>query len=1007
MSRIRVWGTIFLLAAFALVLGAQTPETANIQGHITDQAGAAVAGAQVSVTNSVTGEQRMATTDSGGNYAIANLPIAGTYQLTVTKSGFATAQTKAITLVGGQTALIDSQLNVSAATSTVTVTGTVGEVQADEPQLGNYIPSTEISNLPLYDNQITYVPLLNSANRPAINMGDQFMDEDLITTNSGGRRQTSYIVDGVQANDDWGRQTIFSNLPAPTVQEMTVLESPFSAQYGWTGGGLVNIVSKSGTDQLHGELYDMVRPQGTEAGLSGFTSTNATSGNDLAYDKMNQVGWDIGGPIGAHTQFFVGGEDTKRERGSPVISPIEPEIFEGVYGDGLMYARLDHQFSANNDLFFRADVDRYYDTNPLIGAVGGNTLPSVQRIFRRYTYTGELGDTWALTPNVVNSIHLQYQLADPITEFDPVDYSTAYTVQLAIPNVFTTAPTFTEGTSSSAKLTNHQYEPNDTVTWVKGRHTLQIGADWIFGRDGGNSKESGGPSYLGTFTFNPCTGPTVLYCETTYIQTYANASSFTQSFGNANYMVSDTMFDAFLQDDFHVNSRLTLNLGARYDRQTFTDSKKNWSPRLGFDYRLGSKGTTVLRGGYGIFFSQLPDNMEANYAIQDPSSGVFTFTATAGHPGFPSTLNPWPSEAALLAAVPTAVTVPSSIYIRPGRAAYYNQFFPTSVLKNYQTGLWSPYTQEWTLGLEHRFGSDWVASADYVGSHTINIDRPLDVNSPPPFVRTAQDQYRGAALNSAGVEACLPNAAAGNTATTSLTNCAANVANIERPLYQYDTANGLPVRYQSIISDVNDGMALYDALEINVSHHLTHRLLGTASYTWSHTIDNVDWDATAQSPNDPNFVGPLENGNALYDQRHRFVLSAFYTLPAAVNIGGIATLASGLPYNITTGTVNGGDSGGETDRPVINGVVIGRNTGTGTPIYSVDPFVERPFHLTDRVTLDLRAEALNVLNHANFVSFNGTYGNGTTPAAGFGAPSVGAAAQLNARELQFSGRLSF
>jgi hypothetical protein len=118
-------------------------------------------------------------------------------------------------------------------------------------------------------------------------------------------------------------------------------------------------------------------------------------------------------------------------------------------------------------------------------------------------------------------------------------------------------------------------------------------------------------------------------------------------------------------------------------------------------------------------------------------------------------------------------------------------------------------------------------------------------------------------------------------------------------------------------------------------------------------------------------------------------------------------LAGGLPYNLVTGTTNSGDTGATTDRPVINGVVVGRNTGRGTPVYYVDPFVERDFRIFERVHLDLRAEAFNVLNHANFVAFNGTYGNTVTPPATLGTPSTGITAQLPARELQFTAKVSF
>ena len=211
-----------------------------------------------------------------------------------------------------------------------------------------------------------------------------------------------------------------------------------------------------------------------------------------------------------------------------------------------------------------------------------------------------------------------------------------------------------------------------------------------------------------------------------------------------------------------------------------------------------------------------------------------------------------------------------------------------------------------------------------------------------------------------------------------------------------------------IQSDVNDGYLHYNALDMNVSHTFAQGFSLLASYAWSHTLDNVDPDTTSQNPNDPLAIGGAEYGNAIYDQRHRAVLSGVYVAPLAVHVGGVATLAGGLPYNYVTGLTNSGDTAATTDRPVINGVVVGRNTGRGGPFYDIAPFVSRVFPLYgERVKLDLRAEAFNILNHANFVGYSGTYGNGVMAGVGFGAPLAGVTNQLPARCLQFSGRLSF
>ncbi len=280
--------------------------------------------------------------------------------------------------------------------------------------------------------------------------------------------------------------------------------------------------------------------------------------------------------------------------------------------------------------------------------------------------------------------------------------------------------------------------------------------------------------------------------------------------------------------------------------------------------------------------------------------------------------------------------------------------------------------------------SDVIDCQDPFGRNlALDAERPLDVDPPSPFIRTAPNQIR-----------------------------TAQAANCTRPYWiewyaqehltcNTTTATNPQPPYSVIQSDSNDGYAYYDALDVNLTHRFSNRLTMLASYTWSHTIDNVDPDTTSQNPNDANFTGKIENGNAIFDQRHRFVLSGVYNLPFKINFGGLMTLASGLPYNFVTGTTNSGDTGATTDRPVINGVVVGRDAGRGAPIYDVSPFLERAFTLHERFHLNLRAEGLNVLNHVNQVGYSGTYGNGATAGAGFGAPLVGITNQLPARSLQF------
>ena len=254
---------------------------------------------------------------------------------------------------------------------------------------------------------------------------------------------------------------------------------------------------------------------------------------------------------------------------------------------------------------------------------------------------------------------------------------------------------------------------------------------------------------------------------------------------------------------------------------------------------------------------------------------MFNYVASPGQVGFPTSV-----ASAPLPAFPAGAVAPlRSLYLRPGDASYYNQYFPTSTLVNYQSGLWNPYSEQWTFGIQRRLAARWVLSVDYVGAHSLRIVRPLDVDPPSSFIRTAPGQVR-----------------------------TAQAANCTRPYWIWwyaqngttcnpNTATNPQPPYAEIQADVNDGYEYYDALDVNLSHTFSSRLSALISYTWSHAIDNVDPDATAQNPNDPRLTGKIENGNALFDQRNRLVISGFYILPGKVVIGGVATLASGLVYD--------------------------------------------------------------------------------------------------------------
>jgi outer membrane receptor protein involved in Fe transport len=691
--------------------------------------------------NETTGLTRAADSDSAGRFTIAGLPVSGTYTVSIRKDGFAAAQSPHVQLAPGSSAAVALTLKVAGETSVITVEGAASSLRFDQPQLGTSLAAEQMQQTPLLTRRITGLPLLNSANRPAINQGDIFMNEVLITTNGAGRRQAWFELDGANSVAMWGRQTIFTNIPLIAVEEMSVLTNAFTAAYGGGTGSVVNIVTRTGGNNYHGQLLELWRPAATKASLSGFTTTNAASGKDIASDTLGQTALAVSGPLlSQETHFFLAGEWNREAKASPITSTLAPGSFVGRYHGWLGLLQLDHQINDKNNAFLRINFDDFTDTNPN-GIVGGASLANVARTFHRRTY------------------------------------------------------------SQNALLMNRQYELSETLSIASGRHQIAVGASVINAHNGGNSKEFGGPIFLGKFTYNTCTQAASICESSAYLNNINNIANYQQSFGNQNYTVDDQLFGIFAQDDYRTGPRLTLNLGLRYERQTFTNARLNFAPRIGFVYDIFGTGNIIFRAGYGIYQSQIVDNSFASYALGEPS-GVFTYTATPGQFGFPASI-----AAAPLPQFPSGGVMPvRSLYVRPGQSTYLAQWFHTGALNWYPNALLNPYSQQWAASLEQRLAPSWTMTLDYVGAHTVRIIRPLDVDGPAPFIRTAQNQIRSA-----------------------------QAANCTRPYWIYwyaqhsmtcssTTASNPQPPYSVIQTDVNDGYLHYHALEPQPRTQLFARL---------------------------------------------------------------------------------------------------------------------------------------------------------------------------------------
>ncbi|HET9400225.1 MAG TPA: TonB-dependent receptor [Candidatus Acidoferrales bacterium] len=990
----------YCLAAASLLLaarsvGAQTRDLAAVKGQVLDAQGMALASANVTLTNTDSGAVMETKTDAQGNYSFQGIALTGHYSIKAAEAGFSASEKAGLQFKAGETATVEFKLNVAAGSEQVVVLGTTEGVQADSAEVSDRLDGIKIESTPILNNKLTSLALLDSSVRPSQTTGDVFTNETLVVVNGGGRRQTTFSIDNTNADDSWGRQTIITTLPLTSVQEFTVLTNSVSAEYGRNAGAAVNVVTKSGTNNFHGDFLGMGRPAWSEA--------SAPLATTKAENTLAEGSGTFGGPI-VHdrTYFLLGAEFNDQNRDAVITSPVSPgSIFTGNFRQELFLARLDHKLTDSNKLTFRANLDRFYDTNPQDG-VSGNNLPSTARTFVKHTYAAALSDDWTLSPNLLNEARLQWQLASPVTQFIP---------QFPQPQV-SLSGFYTVGDSRFADLQNHQYEQADTLIWVRRRHTLHFGVDLNESSSGGFGQEFGSgfldgqwtinnpggcnyssiplASVLADLAANPSGAPAQAVCSGAPPPLVA---SYSQTFGGFTYNVKELLWGTFVQDDWKLRPGLTLNLGLRYEGQTYLHDDNNVAPRFGLAWLLPHTRTTVVRASYGVYYSEIRADLAAGYALGGPT-GLFTFSATPGKCGYPATFGPWPSLSALLnspacTAPGGAATVPlRDITVGLGQTAFLNQFLSVAGLHFYPSHLLNPYTQQWTLGAEHELAKGWILSADYVGSHSVKLERPDDLNAPAVFVRTVQGQTRSVAA----ANATRPVQPSGACTTTS--------ANFNL------TSGNCFNNYRQILAIVNLGSGYYDGLDLKLNKHFSNHFSMLLTYTYSHAIDTVEPDAANQNANDWNLLGPDEKATSILDQRHRAALSGWYDMPWGFTTGANATLGSGFPFLVTTGTDNNGD-GTTADRPVINGAVIPRNFGSGTPIYDFGLFLQKSIRITEHLHTELRAEAFNVLNHSNFYSRNGTFGNNATPPASFGTPIGGIANTGPGRQMQFSMRFAF
>jgi hypothetical protein len=1060
---------VLLVVAATLVgsfhLWAQATQVAQIAGTVQDLTGAAIPEAQITITNTENGIARNAVSATDGSYTVPNLPP-GTYRLEVKKSGFAAYLQSGIVLQVNTNPEINVTLKVGAVTEQVEVSANAAMVETHSNGIGQVIDQERVLELPLNGRQVTQLVTLSggAADFVPTSAGQSLLSNKNYPTAvafsiAGGQGgQTLFLLDGGNNMDPISN--IGLPMPFPdALQEFKVETSSLPANYGTQPGGVVNVITKAGGNSFHGDAFEFLRNYAFNA-RNFFAPTRDSL-------KRNQFGGTLGGPILRNKLFFFGGYQGTFEKVAPaanidfVATPavlqgdftgiascigvqlkapfagnkVDPSLLNPValnllkliplsnqpcgqltFGipssdhENQYVARTDWHVSPNHSLFARYFITDFqhpaYFTNNLLTM---STDPSVGLADR--VQTGVLGHTFTINPTTISSFRvgvtrtsvIRYtpssvptptQLGSKVTEGVP-----GY-IFLAVNNYFT--PVCQNCSPGPWISTNYQL--SEEVNMIRGAHQIAFGVNVL------NSRLNSFSNFQrnGNFTFN---GQVTGNALADFM--LGKPSAFTQN----NGQIGDerlTMPSLYVQDNFRVNSRLTVNAGLRWDpfmspgkavpqvsifdqgwynagirSKVFTNAPVGtlfvgdsgmpgsryffgrlgeFAPRAGVVFDPRGKGQETIRAGYGIFYGATPLWLQAG--IFAPFTSPISLPQPVGGLSDPYTgsvtSNPFPLPNPL----------PSNVQ------------FPLfgGGLGNFKLNPKPTYMEQWNIALQKQFSGDWLVSATYIGNRTAHLEIGEPYN-PAIFIpgNCTPGQY--------GLTAPGP---CSNTSNT----------NYRRVLY---LANPAQAQYYGGVNLFGDGAnANYDGLLLSAQHRFSHNFTLLANHTWSHclTESEIGLNGAAGYGQDP-YNRHSEYGNCLADHRHAFNLTSVvrspkFSAPWTNRLLGnwqestIFTASTGTYSTVSVGTDNSRTGGA--DRPNVVGdpnlsnptlahwfntsafVVgpvgafgnAGRSLILGPGVWNMDVALSRSFPFTERQRIDFRAEAFNLMNHARFGNPNTT-----------------------------------
>jgi hypothetical protein len=1040
---------LLLVVMFVFAIAAFGQNTASIKGTVTDSSGAAVAGAKVTVKNVDLGITRTTQTNSEGDYEVPALKP-GTYSVGIEMQGFQPLQAKNVVLEVSKNTVQSFKLSVASTTETVTVEATAPVIESTTMTVGQTINQKTVQEIPLNGRHFVDLALLIPGTvTPPQNgfLTAPLRGQGSFAFNTAGNREDSvnFMINGINLNDMVQNQVTFQPT-INTVSEFKVDNSTYSAEYGRNSGAIVNIATRSGTNQFHGELYDYVRNNYFDA-RNAFNPRLDNSGNPLAMSpfKRNQFGGDIGGPIlKDKTFFFLSYEGLRHRQGLTTTSNVWSDQQRAdiqAAGNPLANALLGLVPRANSGSKFvgsatapvnidqgTADImHKISDEDTLHGyyvyqndlrqePTQGANIPGFGDTRSGHRQVVTLNETHIFGSNTVNEARLgANRILINFTPNNTTDPNSLGFASILGPNLqfmptisiadlgltFGDERAFPQGRGDTTVVLA------DTLSYIRGKHSFKFGAEI---RDFRNDNFNSDPGQL---IFNcstnivtatktcPTLGPTGNFFA------QGLATSAARTIGNVANRINIGSLDFFGQDSWKVRQDLTLELGLRYSwNMTPSEAQDrfvNLSPSPGAGSVLlptsepYGQNSTNFQPRIGFAWNVLGNGktvLRGGYAFQvdQPISGVVT--GLSSNPPFALPI----SVVGATAATPLSGTQLTTSF--NGTPASIAPLFLNPDFQNADV-------QSWNLNIEHQLTSTTGIMVGYFASKGTHLEIDRDLNQFTVLGQSASRPFTALSVASP----ILPGVS---------------------------LANSLTLRDSS-------GTSTYNALWVTGTKKLSRGLQFNASYTWSHSIDE-------NSRNDQGIVVQDSNnifssvGSSDFDARHRFVLSGLYELPFKGNrlkdgweLAPIFSAQSGNPFNIIVpdSTI----SGVATIRPNLVGPVTITNnplgfwiqptsfTSTGAPVFGQfqaptgafgnlgrNAFVGPGFEdldlalikntkLTERTNVQFRADAFDLLNHPNYGQPGGTLGSstfGVITSTRFPTGDSG-----SSRQLQFAVKLQF